>query len=112
MKDSNGKFIPQYMNEAGTGFEALKGRDGASFVQLTGSKPKEPFSGTSTITKTFTQSMNGFGISNDDTSISLTFTLNGDTWTIKAGETWEYSTDPFTQVTITTNVAFRAWGLK
>lgn len=93
-------FLSRFLNAAKDAFN----------VQLSGSKPQEPFSGSATVTHTFTKSMNGFGITNDGTG-DLTFTIGSDTFTVKTNETWEYPVDVFTQVTITTTVAYRAWGL-
>lgn len=42
LKDSSNKnFIPQYLKEDGSDFEAVRGKDGASFVQLTGSNVQD-----------------------------------------------------------------------
>ncbi len=79
-------------------------------TSITGSLAKEPFSGSTTVTHTFTQLMNGFSISNDGIS-NLTFTIGSDTYTVKEGETWEYHLSPFTEVTVTTTEPYRAWGL-
>jgi len=54
--------------------------------------------------------MNGFSISNDGVS-SLTFTIGTDTYTVLAGEVLSLLFAPFTVVTVTTTVAYRAWGL-
>lgn len=85
--------------------------DGSHAVQtsLTGSNAKEPFSGSTTTTKTFSKSMRGFVITNDGVA-DLTFTIGTDTFTVKQGETFAEPFDPFTQVTVTTNQPFRAWG--
>lgn len=79
-------------------------------VALTGSNAREPFSGSANVTKTFTQPMNGITISNDGAS-ELTFTIGTDTFTVKAGEVFSEKFSPFTQVTVTTTVPFRAYGL-
>jgi len=79
-------------------------------ASIVGSLAKEPFSGSTTATHTFTQPMNGFSISNDGLS-SLTFTIGTDTYTVLAGEVLSLLFSPFTQVTVTTTVAYRAWGL-
>lgn len=78
-------------------------------MQLTGSNAKEPFSGSANITKTFTQSMRGFVISNDGAA-DLTFTIGTATFTVKTGEVFSEYFSPFTQVTVTTTNAFRAYG--
>ena len=84
--------------------------DGSTPVVVVGSLAKEPFSGSSNKEHTFTQPMNGFSISNDGLS-SLTFTIGTDTYTVLAGEVLSLLFSPFTQVTVTTTVAYRAWGL-
>lgn len=78
-------------------------------VELTGSNAKEPFNGSANTTKTFAQSMRGFVISNDGAS-DLTFTIGTATFTVKAEEVFSESFASFTQVTVTTTVAFRAYG--
>ncbi|MEW9697958.1 hypothetical protein [Paenibacillus sp. SI8] len=78
-------------------------------VVLSGGNAKEPFNGSTTTTKTFTKAMNGLVISNDGAS-DLTFTIGADTYTVRAGEVFDDRFDPFTQVTVTTSVAFRAYG--
>lgn len=75
-----------------------------------GSNAKQPFSGTANITKTFTSAMNGFVIANDG-NIDLTFTIAGDTYTVKPLEVFREQFTPFTQVIVTTTVPFRAYGL-
>lgn len=72
---------------------------------------KEPFSGSANTIKTFTSAMNGFVISNDGAA-DLTFTIGTDTYTVKAGEVFEDLFESFTEVTINSTVAFRAYGKK
>ena len=84
--------------------------DGSTPVVVVGSLAKEPFSGSTTYIKNFTNPMNGFCISNDGLS-SLTFTIGADTYTVLAGEVLSLQFSSFTQVTVTTTVAYRAWGL-
>lgn len=83
--------------------------NGSSDMVLTGSNAKEPFNGTTNISKTFTQSMRGFVITNDGAS-DLTFTIGTTTFIVKAGEVFQEYFAPFTQVTITTTVPYRAYG--
>lgn len=68
----------------------------------------ETWSGNTTITKTFNTPMAGFYIKNDGAS-DLTFTVNGMTFTVKTGEIFEDVFQPFTTLTITTTVAYRAF---
>jgi len=79
-------------------------------TEIVGSLAKEPFNGSTTVTHTFTQNMNGFSITNDG-GASLTFTIGTDTYTVLAGEVLSLLFAPFTVVTITTTVPYRAWGL-
>jgi hypothetical protein len=79
-------------------------------VSLTGRNVTDPFSGSTIVTHTFTKPVNGFVISNDGTS-SLTFTIGTATITVNAGEVFEGYFAPFSQVTVTSTVAFRAYGL-
>ena len=83
---------------------------GNLLTKLTGSNATEPFFGSSSITHTFTKTMYGFVISNDDDISSLTFTIGTDTFTVLPRETWDYPVAPFTEVTVTTSIPFRAWG--
>ncbi|MFA6911123.1 MAG: hypothetical protein WCQ59_08375 [Candidatus Cloacimonadaceae bacterium] len=80
-------------------------------VQLSGSKATEPFSGSANTTKTFSQTMNGFVIINDGAA-DLTFTIGTDSFTVKPSECFKESFNAFTEVTITTTGAFRAYGLR
>lgn len=79
-------------------------------TSISGSLAKEPFSGSANVTHTFTQPMNGFVISNDGTA-DLTFTIGTDTYTVKQGEVFKERFTSFTQVIITTTMAYRAYGL-
>jgi len=92
--------------------EIKAGADGKIQTSSTvvGSLAKEPFSGSVNKEHTFTQPMNGFSISNDGLS-SLTFTIGTDTYTVLAGEVLSLLFSPFNVVTVTTTVAYRAWGL-
>lgn len=79
-------------------------------ITVTGSLPKEPFSGSTNALHTFTQAMNGFHIENKGIS-DLTFTIGTDTYTVSGGQVWEYPMSVFMEVTITTTVPYMAWGL-
>lgn len=99
----NTTYAPVKLKELGDGSFAVS-------TSVVGSLAKEPFSGSTNVTHTFTQSMNGFVISNDGAA-DLTFTIAGDTYTVKGGEVFKERFAPFTQVIITTTVAYRAYGL-
>jgi hypothetical protein len=84
--------------------------NGAANVTLAGKNAREPFFGIANMTKNFSKPMNGFVIANDGGS-DLTFTIGPDTFTVKANEVFTESFAPFTSVTVTTTVPFRAYGL-
>ena len=71
---------------------------------------KQPLNGSGNTTITFTSPMQGFVIVNDG-STNLTFTINGDTYTVKPNEKFPECFEPFTSVTIVTTGAFRCYGL-
>lgn len=63
---------------------------------------KESFSGSTNETKVFDETMYGFAISNDGAT-EITFTIGGETFTVKAGEVFEEHFPAFTEVIITAN---------
>ncbi|MED3562227.1 fibronectin type III domain-containing protein [Bacillus xiapuensis] len=71
---------------------------------------KDYFEGSTNITKTYTDNMVGFSISNDAgvAGGTLTFTINGITIPVKATESYEANFLPFKTVTINTTVPYRA----
>lgn len=73
-------------------------------------RAREPFAGSSNTTKTFSKTMYGLFVANDGAS-DLTVTVNGETFTVKTGKEFREYFDAFTTCTITTTVAFRAYGL-
>lgn len=73
-------------------------------------KAKQPFSGSSNTTHTFTEPMRGFVIINDGDS-DLTFDIEGAVFTVKSNEKFKEEFEPFARVEITTTSAFRAYGL-
>ncbi|GEC93922.1 hypothetical protein [Brevibacillus brevis] len=101
--------IPQYFNATRDEFQEIQGNKGAMFVQLRGLSAKEPISGSADTDHIFNEPMYGFVIKNDGTN-DLTFTINNYTFTVKEGEVFEDSFEPFTQVTIKTTSPFRAYG--
>ena len=102
LTDAYGKPIPQYYDADTDSYKPLTDPNSA--------KAKEPFSGTTNFTKTFSKPMNGIVISNDGAS-DLTIAIGTDTYTVKAGEVFSEMFEPFTQVTVTTTVPYRAYGL-
>jgi chitodextrinase len=71
---------------------------------------KDYFEGSTNITKTYTDNMVGFSISNDAGASggTLTFTINGLTIPVKATESYEANFLPYKTVTINTTVPYRA----
>lgn len=76
-------------------------------VELTGNSVIDYFAGSSNVTKNYTEAT-GVSIANDGTTGDLTFTVNGMTITVKAGESFNDNFAPFNTLTVTTTVAFRA----
>lgn len=105
---ANGKYAPQYYNPSSDAYQVAKGEDGATYSIPLGTRVKDSFTGSTSVTKTYSSSMRGFTIINDDTTNNLTFTINSLTITVKAGEGFDGIFDPFTSVTVTTTVPFRA----
>jgi hypothetical protein len=70
----------------------------------------EPFDGTGDTDHTFTTPMQGFVIINDGSGL-LTFTINEETFKVKASEKFPELFETFTEVNIVTTGAFRAYGL-
>lgn len=71
----------------------------------------QQYSGSSNTTITFTEDQHSFVISNDGNA-DLTITINGNSYTVKAGEVFEENFQPFTSVAVVTSVAYRALGRK
>jgi chitodextrinase len=101
--------VPQYWNDDIEDWEVVKGSAGSYRTQSSIKLAKEPFNGSANLTKEFASEMNGFVISNDGNA-DLTFTIGGDTYTVKAGEVFEEEFASFTTVSITSSVAYRAYG--
>lgn len=68
---------------------------------------RESWVGSSNTTKTFATTMSAFAIVNNGAS-DLTFTIGDVTVTVKAGQSFDDSFYPFTQVIINTTVAYQA----
>lgn len=79
---------------------------------LTKRRAREPFNGSVTMSKDFTSEMHGLVIANDApvNGANLSFTVNGFTFIVAPGEVWDDYLDPFTHVSVTTTVPFRAYG--
>lgn len=101
------EFAPQYFNKDANRYEHIEGRNGAnSFIQL-GTVAMEAWEGSADIIQTFSGNRFGFSVANDGED-DLTFTINGQTRTVKSGETYSALFEPFTSVTITASSAYRA----
>jgi hypothetical protein len=99
--------VPQYFNPVTNKYEPIFGRNGANlFIQL-GKTIKQVWSGSTSVTKTFTSKMYGFAIVNDGTG-DLIITINSITFTVKPGETFEDLFEGFSSVQISGNSAYRA----
>lgn len=72
-----------------------------SLVKIIGSNVKDYFEGNTNTTKNY-DIADGFSIANDGDT-DLTFTVNGFTIRVKAGEIFDGNFDPFKTLTITTN---------
>src|SRR4051812_16928395 len=84
--------------------------DNPARVLNSGKNAREPFKGTTTMTKTFTKPMNGFSIYNEG-DFDLTITILGDVYTVKAGTVFREDFPAFTDVIVTATGAFSAYGL-
>ncbi|MDD9266039.1 fibronectin type III domain-containing protein [Paenibacillus sp. GCM10023248] len=107
---------PQFLNEQGE-WELVRGSGGSYHMQSPIEVSDEPFSGSGNLTKEFASEMIGIEVSNDskpETSgaADLTFTINGKTRTVKAGEVVTGRFKPFTVVTINSTVPWRAEGIQ
>lgn len=68
---------------------------------------KDSFSGTTGMTKTYTEDMVGFSLNNESTS-DMSFVINGITVPVKAGVVFDDYFEPFKSVAITANGQFQA----
>lgn len=69
---------------------------------------KEYFEGNTNITKSFSEDMDGLTISNDGAT-DMTVVINEITIPVKAGEVFDETFEPFTEVTINTSGSYRAY---
>lgn len=108
---AQGKPTSQYFNEDTNQWEPIKGRDGAnSFIQL-GTVAMEAWEESASSTKTFPSNRFGFSAINDGTT-DMSFTINGQTRTLKPGDAYEALFEPFTSVSIVASSTYRAEVLK
>ena len=68
----------------------------------------DPFSGSSSMIKTFNKVMSGFVIMNDGAN-QLDFTINGQTFIVKPAESFQETFEGFTEIDINASSEFRAY---
>lgn len=96
LRDAEGNIIPQKFDP-----------ELDTFVPLTPEGVVEDyFEGSSTVTKTYGSDMTGVSIANDGLE-NLTFTVNGITRTVYAGEPYNGVLKPFRSITVTATDKFR-----
>jgi hypothetical protein len=97
--------VSQYYNETTDDFEPLVGYDGRigtnPFVII------DSFSDSANTNKTYTKARSIF-LSNDGNA-DITLAVGALNFTIKPGEVFDEVFNPFTDLTVTTTVAFRCW---
>ncbi|SEC07154.1 chitobiase/beta-hexosaminidase C-terminal domain-containing protein [Paenibacillus sp. GP183] len=70
---------------------------------------KDYFSGSSNVTRQYSGNVYGLVVSNDDATNSLTYTVNGITLTLPAGDVLERNFNSFTQFSINSSTPYRAY---
>lgn len=103
--DVNGRIIPQYYNPSTDAYEAAQGSNGGLNVQE--GPMSDSWAGSATTTRTVPTSR-GIAIVNDGAG-DLTVTIGSLVNTVKSKEAFKAFFNPFTSVTITTTVAYRAY---
>jgi hypothetical protein len=106
LKTANGKVGPQFFDTKLGDWVLAEGEDGAPYYRELGSIAMESWTEANPIT-TFPSKRYGFSIMNDGTA-DLTFTINGNTRTVKPGEGYSSLFEPFTSLTIDSTSAYRA----
>lgn len=86
-RDSNGIPIPQIFNTEANDYEALLGRNGATFFQQRGTMVVDHIEDTKNLTKTYTNDCWGASILNDGNA-NLTMTINSMVITVKPGRVY------------------------
>ncbi|GAA4828133.1 hypothetical protein GCM10023310_01070 [Paenibacillus vulneris] len=117
LKRVNGQIVPQVWDSVANDWVVLQGVGGAYRVQNAIDVSEEYFEGNGDLTKEFSKEMIGLVISNDSEpgtggAASLSFTIHGVSRTVKAGEVYEGKFKPFTLITITSSVPWRAEALQ
>lgn len=96
-----------YVNDQTGIKELIKGSSGAYYNMQRGTVAEESWSGSANTTQNFPSNRYGFACVNDGTG-DLTFTINGQSRTVKAGESYYSLFRAFTSVDIVTTSAYRA----
>lgn len=106
LKLANGKIAPQFYDPILDDYVIAQGDNGTPFYRARGTIAMESWTDQNPITS-FPDNRFGFSIINDG-SADLTFTINGNTRTVKPGENYSALFDAFTSLTITATSAYRA----
>jgi hypothetical protein len=106
LKLANGKIAPQFFDEEIDDYTIAKGSDGVPYYRARGTIAMEAWTNLNPIT-TFPSNRYGFSIINDGTA-DLTFTIQGNTRTVKPGENYSALFEAFTSLTINATGAYRA----
>jgi hypothetical protein len=101
LRDGKGKPIPQFYDEYADAFKPLGAPNGGN--------AQEPFKGETDYTHTFSKPMTGFVIKNSGI-YDIDIIINNYTFTVEAGESFEDTFYPFTEVKIRGNSKFKAYG--
>lgn len=110
LKTANGKIAPQFYDAALDDYVIAQGDNGTPFYRARGTIAMEAWTNANPIT-TFPSNRYGFSIVNDGTA-DLTFTINGNTRTVKVGESYSALFEAFTSIVINATSAYRAEVLK
>ena len=103
---AKGKIAPQFYDASLDAYVIAQGDNGTPFYRPRGTVAMEAWTNVSPIT-TFPSARYGFSIVNDGTA-DLTFTINGNTRTVKPGENYNALFDAFTSLSISATGAYRA----
>ncbi len=107
LTDINNKPIAQYYNPKTDTMEPIEGSYGANRFIERGRIIRDSFTGSSTVTKSYSSNMYGFSIVNDGES-DLIVTINTFDIVVRPNESFDDLFDPFTSITITGDSEFRA----
>ena len=106
LQTANGKIAPQFYDANLDAYVIAQGDNGTPFYRARGTVAMEAWTNAAPIT-TYPSARYGFSIINDGTA-DLTFTINGNTRTVKPGENYNALFDAFTSLSISATGAYRA----